>query len=247
MGFVDCLKKNLKDALADGLKQYADGLDLSEDDLNKILEDGMNDLRDGVATLDIKSQALAETLYAEKEIDRLFNEGHDVQEATRSVKFTEQLMSETYYTKPAEFQDCDYTTNTNYPHRYGHIDTVKNWWLVDKKDRYAEAVHSSGSLFHIDRDGNVSIHITGGLKLIVDKDISIEGRGSADTVIKGNFYRHVCKDQRVVVNDNIYQINGGSRTYETTGSVSVSSSGSISSKSLASTNISASKINLNRS
>lgn len=61
--------------------------------------------------------------------------------------------------------------NRNYPESYGFIDSTGNWSRVDKKAQSMEFVHSSGSSFSIDKDGNVTIHITGNLTLVIDKDI----------------------------------------------------------------------------
>ena len=134
-----------------------------------------------------------------KEIEKTINPDHNVQEARKSVKYTEQKIIETKYTNPANLRDVDYSTQINYPERYGHIDSNKNWFVVDKAENYAEAVSSSGSLFHIDKDGNVSIHITGSLKLIVDKDIAIEGRANMDKIIRGSSYTHIGGNKSLMV------------------------------------------------
>lgn len=66
---------------------------------------------------------------------------------------------------------CSGSSDTNYPHSLGFVDKVlKWWWRADKKEKSFEAVHPSGSMGKIDKDGNVTLHITGNLKFIVDGD-----------------------------------------------------------------------------
>lgn len=222
-GLSSCLKDNLKKLLEGlGLDKFIDELTLDQDKLDEIVEKYKEMLKEKVeegAKQTGKSISNAQM----KKIEAVANESHIVQEARTSVKYTEQLMSETKFTKPVDLPDTDYTTQINYPDRYGHIDTVKNWFVVDKIEKYIEAVSSSGSLFHIDREGNVSIHITGNLKFIVDGDVSFEGRANMDTVIKGSSYKHIGGRELDVTGGVVDKISGAGQ-FNYTGSINASGS-----------------------
>lgn len=200
-----CIKSQLKSLIPlDKLGQlqgYIDNINIDQSAINGILDKYKIKLNEEIAK---QAEAAGSIDAAEKkEVEKTINEFHNTQEATKSIKYTEQIVGETKYTKPVNLHNVDYTTNINYPDRYGHIDTIKNWYVVDKKEKYIEAVNSSGSLFHIDKDGNVSIHITGSLKFIVDKDITLECRGSMDKIVKGSEYKHISGNKSLLVDGPI--------------------------------------------
>jgi hypothetical protein len=83
-------------------------------------------------------------------------------------------------------KDFSPSQETNYPNSYGSVDETGNWYRVDKSAGSVEFVHSSGSFFKIDGGGNVSIKITGSLKIDVVSDTLATLAGSILTMINGS-------------------------------------------------------------
>lgn len=117
-----------------------------------------------------------------------------VQNAKISLSRREQIASEPKVTSPIDIQNADYTIREDYPNTYGFVDSVKNWFKINKEKGHAEFVHQSGSYFKIDNDGNVSFYITGSMKQIVEGDMTFEVRKNMDTLVKKNNYKHVVKN-----------------------------------------------------
>lgn len=59
----------------------------------------------------------------------------------------------------------------NYPKRYGWMDDDENWWIVDKREDFIELKHTSGTIVHINRRGDVKILQPGGTKTYIDSSI----------------------------------------------------------------------------
>lgn len=115
----------------------------------------------------------------------------------------------------------------SYPESYGHVDSTGNWSRVDKKQNSIEMVHSSGSSFNIDRDGNVSIHITGSLTLIVDKDVmhtcintATEMKGNNFTRIEGSDTKIVAQTKHTEVGSDLSELVLANKQVEVNGSYS---------------------------
>ena len=69
--------------------------------------------------------------------------------------------------------------DSDYPESYGWRDSTGNYLKINKAQGYANEKHGpSGSYVDIDKSGNVTIHISGQLRLDVEKDIIISGRGA---------------------------------------------------------------------
>jgi len=136
----------------------------------------------------------------EKEIlSKIQADSYIVQNANVSLSRKEQLISEHKFTNPVNLQDANYSVTEDYPNTYGFIDTVKNWFKINKKKGFAEFVHQSGSYFKIDKNGNASFYISGSLKQIVEKDYTIEVRNNMDTLVKKSNYTHVIKNDEKLV------------------------------------------------
>ena len=137
---------------------------------------------------------------------KVINKTHDVQEANTPIKWDEPIMSETKYTSPTDLNKREYTVDEDYPNSYGSIDSVLNWYKVNKITKEVEFVHSSGSSFKIDKEGNSTLHLTGNMKLIIEKDFSIDVIGNVDKIIGGSMYEHVSGDRTENV-DGTFLIN----------------------------------------
>ena len=112
----------------------------------------------------------------------------------------------------------------DYPNSYGFVDSVKNWFRINKVKKSAEFVHSSGSKFKIDSNGNATLHITGNFKIVVDKDItqSCINRAEAESGVyyhrtDGNSKEIVKSHKNVEVTKNFAESIGGSKVSQTTG------------------------------
>jgi len=126
-------------------------------------------------------------------------DSHIVQNAEISLSIKEQKITEPKVTSPVDIQPADYTIREDYPNTYGFVDTVKNWFKINKERGHAEFVHQSGSYFKIDKDGNVSFYITGSMKQIIEGDYSLEVRKNMDTLVKKNSYKHIVKNSEELV------------------------------------------------
>lgn len=62
----------------------------------------------------------------------------------------------------------------DYPNTYGWIDRTLNWIRVNMIQKFTEMVHSSSSKFKIDKNGNVTLHVTGDFKLVVDGNTTLK-------------------------------------------------------------------------
>lgn len=94
--------------------------------------------------------------------------------------------------------DFDSSMVQNYPNSYGWIDSIKNWFKINKVSKSAEFVHSSGTKMRIDEQGNVTIHIVGNLKFIVEKDI-LESCTNKATGQSGQYFHRVSNNSDTVV------------------------------------------------
>lgn len=74
----------------------------------------------------------------------------------------------------SSFDDWKQDSSEDYPESYGWIDKIGNWFKTNKTKKTIEFVHSSGSKFKIDQEGNAMIHITGNLKMFVEGDYHTE-------------------------------------------------------------------------
>lgn len=116
---------------------------------------------------------------------------HEVFNSKKTLKVPEPIFSEPTTTSPVNIQDADYTIKEDYPDTYGFIDSVKNWLKINKKKNHAEIVHNSGTHIKIDEKGNVTMHIVGSLKQIIEKDYSLEVKGNFDHIVGKDKYHHV--------------------------------------------------------
>lgn len=123
--------------------------------------------------------------------DKKLHEAHEVQNARKSISTKEPVASGAKFTKPVNIQDANYTTKEDYPETYGFIDSVKNWFKINKRKGHAEFVHQSATQIKVDKRGNVTMYITGSLKQIIKGDYYLEVGGSMDAIVKGKKHESV--------------------------------------------------------
>ena len=78
-----------------------------------------------------------------------------------------------------------YTSDDDYPNTISNIDDAGNFIKVNKKSGKIDIYHQSGNIIKIDKNGNTSIHINGGLKFKIDGDMSFHSNGNVDFVADG--------------------------------------------------------------
>lgn len=147
-------------------------------------------------------------------------EAHEVFNARTSLSYKEPIFSEPKFTSPVNIQDANYSVMEDYPDSYGYIDEAKNWVKVNKKSGHVELVHNSGTSIKIDRFGNVTEHIVGKFKRIIEGDMSEEVKGSYDLLVKKSYYIHVAGDFEEKVDKTKTSTIGSSKTETVMGPVS---------------------------
>lgn len=93
----------------------------------------------------------------------------------------------------------DYTSDfrENYPNSAGFLDSLKNWFRLDKLKRTFEVVGYAfnSCKFKIDKDGNITLHITGKLKVVVDSSTSFHCKQAVETIVEGDQRTYVMKER----------------------------------------------------
>lgn len=114
--------------------------------------------------------------------ERKVSENRIEQGALVSNKFKEPELvgSGKKFSNPVNLLDADNSLAVDYPHTNGRIDDVGNFFLVNRKTKLVQIVHSSGTCVKIDRAGNVTIHSKGTIKQIVEGDMCLQVNGGLD-------------------------------------------------------------------
>lgn len=146
-------------------------------------------------TMDEMKEVATDAIYQAKRMEeKAITEAHTVFNAKSSINLTEPPTPNTMFTSPVNIANSDYSTKDDHPNSYGYIDSIKNWFKINQKTRQAEFVHSSGCQLKIDKDGNVTMYITGNLKQVVDGDYTLHVRGGFDSSIGKGFFNKVGGD-----------------------------------------------------
>ena len=205
---LTCSSDDIKQAIIDKLKNdygWTDS-DLNQVDtqLSQVSETVLNPVSD-ISTkysnelqsqLDIQNNILQTTgqnviqnqvekaKQEELEQDQMKNEGITFYGPKEVMKYNEPVVSG-LVTNPVDLEDAHYTLKEDYPNSYGFIDKVKNWYRINMAKQKAEFVHSSGTQIKIDKNGNVTIWVTGNLKQVIEGDYTLKVKGNADFIING--------------------------------------------------------------
>lgn len=170
-------------------------------------------------------------------------DAHEVFNAKSTITYLEPKFSGPKFTSPVDIQDASYSTDEDYPNSYGEIDEAKNWYKINKSKLHVELVHASGTSIKIDRDGNVTEHIVGSLKRVIEGDLSEEVKGNCDRLVKGGNYLHVSgeheqmfskgftstvqKDVSNTVNGDVEDTFNGDYTKKVVGAVDISAGSTV--------------------
>jgi len=79
----------------------------------------------------------------------------------------------------------------DYPFSWGWVSPAMSWFKENLMKRTVEFVHNSFTKFKTYANGDTVIHITGNLKLVVEKDFYVEVRGHEDHITFNNKYEHI--------------------------------------------------------
>lgn len=165
----------------------------------------------------IQANMLAEKEAIASGVESLIAEGHVVQDSAEVLEIVEPTSPDTLFTTPIDLQKASYSLKEDYPDTYGFIDTVKNWYKVNKKKKYSEYVHASGSVLKMDKAGNTTIEIKGKLKLIQRGEMTHFVGDNLDISIDGNFYHHIMGELKQIIDENASQTISGDNTIKVTG------------------------------
>ncbi|BCG50068.1 hypothetical protein [Ralstonia phage RP13] len=141
------------------------------------------------ATLDSKvnqgAQAAAEV---QKDADTVASAPSSpiVQDGISSLKKAEMPVVSKRFTSVSPMPVASNALSEDYPNTRGQTDDAQNWFKINKTTGYTEFVHNSGCSLKIDKSGNVSIHIVGDLKWIVQNDMLLNVLKNADLHAIGN-------------------------------------------------------------
>lgn len=131
-----------------------------------------------------------------------------IQDATTSINIPEPKLADTKVTNVTDNKDTSFSLLDDYPNTYGIVDPAGNYFRSNLVTKEFHIVHgNSGSSIKIDGNGNTTIHITGSLKLVIDKDFATQILGSTDVSITGNSYKHVIGTNEEMI-DGSNTING---------------------------------------
>jgi len=149
-------------------------------------------------------------------IEALISEGHIVQDSKEVLELSEPISPDTMFTTPIDLQKASYSVVEDYPDSYGFVDTVKNWYKINKRKKYAEYVHASGSVLKMDKNGNTTIEIKGKLKLIQRGEVTHFIGDNLDISIDGSFYHHILGELKQLIDgDHTITVGGNMKTTAT--------------------------------
>lgn len=177
---------------------------------NPDLQGLIDEVGDNLAA-NLKSLATEYHSVKKDQAEKKAREAHDVQNARKSISIKEPAASGSKTTSVPSIQPANYSTKEDYPDTYGFIDSVKNWFKINKRKGHAEFVHQSTTQIKIDKAGNVTMFIKGSLKQIVTGDYYLEVGGSRDVVVKGQKHENV--------KGNVDEKFGGNQTTNVSGVV----------------------------
>jgi flagellar motor component MotA len=140
------------------------------------------------------------------------------------LEIVEPTAPDTMFTSPIDLKKAGYSIQEDYPDTYGFVETVKNWYKINKKQKYAEYVHASGSALKVDKDGNTTIEIKGKLKFIQRGEMTHFIGDNLDIAIDGSFYHHIMGELKQIIDGDNNQDVGGNQTIKVSGNQKVTAS-----------------------
>jgi len=95
------------------------------------------------------------------------------------------------------------TFDTNYPKRYGWIDSTGNKIIIDKEEESASFTHSSLCQINIDKDGKVSIIAKDDMYVLAEKKLDLIAKKAATVVCEDTLTATVTKEATVTCEDKL--------------------------------------------
>lgn len=87
----------------------------------------------------------------------------------------------------------------DYPFTWGWVDNAMNWFRVNMMKRTTEFVLNNFFKFKSWGNGNTLVHVPGNMKIIIERDLYLEIRGSTDIISFNSLYEHVLGNRVRVV------------------------------------------------
>ena len=110
----------------------------------------------------------------------------DVQDAPRPIVKPEPKVIGASVTSVKDLDDASSDPSDSYPNTVLNVFADGGFLKVDTTSGAYEIVHPSGTSYKIDKTGNVTHHVLGSYKLVVEKDFAIDVRGNHDLIVSGN-------------------------------------------------------------
>lgn len=188
-----CLTTGIQGILGSGFNVSSIMGSVSFDDVTALAKGKLDEILPDLLS---KAEGAASQLAKEEDylksrmVEQKIVEVHDNQDAKKSVARTEAVQAELGVSTVQDLGNQDYSNKIDYPESYGQIDDANNWLRVNQATGEAEIVHNSGSYIKLDKAGNCTINITGGLKFIVANDTLFQTTNFSE-IVKGSFLQHV--------------------------------------------------------
>ena len=118
------------------------------------------------------------------------NDPAGISEPYKHPTASEHLFTEPWDSKQEEQTSFSMDFTQDYPHTWGWVDNAKNWFRTNMAKRFTEFVTNGQCKLKTYSNGDTVLHITGNMKVVIDKDCYVEIRGNKDTIIFKNNYEH---------------------------------------------------------
>lgn len=90
-----------------------------------------------------------------------------------------------------DLPDSTFSIDKDNAESYNFVDSMLNWFKVNKRTRVVEAAMANGNMIKMDRDGNVTLYVKGNLKHIVDGSYVLDVKGTYEHYVGGELISKV--------------------------------------------------------
>ena len=112
------------------------------------------------------------------------------QDAETSQKYVEPEAQDTKFSETVALPDADSSLAENYPSTFGMVTETSDFIKINKETGMIQIVHHSGTQVKIDNSGNVTLHVIGSLKQVVEGDMLLQVAGGLDITSGKGIYMH---------------------------------------------------------
>lgn len=124
-----------------------------------------------------------------EEKERALRDAYIVQDAKGELKQNDAISpnSSTAHNLP----QASFSLTEDNDESYGFVDSVKNWFKINKKKKTVEAFFANGVLVRADGQGNVSVACPGSFKHVVGGNYVLDVKGTMETYVGGKLVHKV--------------------------------------------------------